>query len=196
MGRTDSHGRTIPQYDVIMIRTIAPVVLLAGALWSTNGCGSSASGKVAWDPHALDLACRLVTQQEAATALGHDTTKGVPKASNVGSSSDPPDYHACGFGDQDNGVVVGVNTNPNAVATYANTTRDELGANSRLHRLDGIGEAGVIEAGVFDQPECIVSFKKGAAVFEASVTLNGRDQAAVCTLLTTLARTAAARMPD
>ena len=125
-------------------------------------------------------ACSLITQQEAATALGADPGPG-DGAANLGASS-------CTFGSSP--ALVSVNVLPtNGMAALKNMQAHATGHN-KLTPVPGIGDAAFIVTG---GPSASVMFAKGDAMVAVLIVASGAPTPASQSALT-LARLAASRL--
>jgi hypothetical protein len=178
-----------PLFERLPVLLVLPISLLALA-----SCGGPQ-----WDPSAPD-ACRVVTEWDAALALGEFSGPGV---SGVPYTNFP--YYKCHYGPLDDNKSVDVWISPrpeestagNQLAAFTEWVQSQLasGEISGMKSLNGIGDAAYMFPATAPTPaQWQLVFLKGTDMVTIFVPLNGRDSVVVEQLTIDLARTVANRM--
>lgn len=163
--------------------TANPSAAAAGApaLAAPTSASAAAVATTPAAPPAGADACALVTEQDAATALGADPGPGTPFTSH-GSSQ-------CQYGEAPAFLLV--NLNPSGgKAAYAQE-RAGMGARGQLVDVLDVGDTAF---GVFKGPVASVAFNKGDALVVIVLTIGRSSTAPPRDQAIALAKTAAGRM--
>lgn len=175
--------RSLLRLPILLVLIFSPVVLAS--------CGEHAGPK-AWDPSAPDV-CKVVTQEDAARALGEDPGRGV---SGVPYENFP--FHKCHYGplNDNKSVDVWIQLESGELSTFTEWVKSNLSSSDYpgMKSLSGVGDAAYMIPNTTPAAQWSVVFLKDTNMVYVYVPLNGRASALVEQLTIELAQTAAGRM--